>query len=243
MRILAISLDLDDTLWPILPVMARAEERLDAWLRRHCPAVAETHPIPAMRALRERIAAENPHLAHDFTAQRLLTLQAALEPHGYGADHQELAFAEYIAARNEVEPYVDALPALRRLAARVPLVSVTNGNADLERIGLRHYFATCVSAREHGMAKPAPAIFHAACARLGIAPEYVLHVGDDPLLDVHGARTAGLRAAWLNRTGAAAPSGLLAADFTVTDLLDLAERVEALLDAPAGTAPSHTAAS
>jgi putative hydrolase of the HAD superfamily len=35
--IAAITLDLDDTLWPIEPVIARAEERLDAWLKIHCP--------------------------------------------------------------------------------------------------------------------------------------------------------------------------------------------------------------
>src|SRR5690349_5286932 len=65
MRIRAISLDLDDTLWPIEPVMLRAEERLDAWLRQHCPDAAKHYPILAMRALRERISTEHPHLSHD----------------------------------------------------------------------------------------------------------------------------------------------------------------------------------
>src|SRR5262249_29325090 len=179
MRIRAITLDLDDTLWPIEPVMLRAEQRLDDWLKTHCPRAAQTHPIPAMRALRDRVAQDNPGLAHDFSALRRLSLRAALLPHGYAEAHVDDAYATFYAARNEVECYADALPALARLAARFPLVSLTNGNADLERIGLAHFFRFSISSRDVGVAKPAPEIFHAACARLDLAPADVLHVGDD----------------------------------------------------------------
>lgn len=201
MQIKAISLDLDDTLWPIAPVLPRAEQRLHDWLLQHCPAVAAAFPVVLMRDLRDRIASENPHLAHDYTAQRKLSLSAALSPHGYGADMVEAAFAAFYAARNEVQLYADALPALQRLAARLPLISLSNGNADLAQIGLRHLFTDCITAREFGAAKPAPGIFHEACRRLGLAPECVLHVGDDPQLDVDGARAAGLPCAWVNRHG------------------------------------------
>lgn len=203
LRIAAITLDLDDTLWPIGPVMLRAERRLDDWLKTHCPRAAAAYPIPAMRALRDRIARANPHLSHDFSAQRRLSLHTALAEHGYEAAHVESAYSEFYAARNEVECYADALPALTRLAARFPLVALTNGNADVERIGLGRFFRFSLSSRDCGVAKPAPQIFHAACERLGLPPVSVLHVGDDPELDIAGARTAGLRTAWINRTGVA----------------------------------------
>lgn len=222
MQIKAISLDLDDTLWPIAPIVQRAEQRLHDWLLQHCPPVAQAYPVAQMRQLRDRIALENPHLAHDFTAQRKLCLGAALNPHGYGDDMIEAAFDAFYAARNEVELYADALPALQRLAARVPLISLSNGNADLGRIGLRHLFADCVTAREFGLAKPAPEIFLEACRRLGLAPGNVLHVGDDPLLDVHGARAAGLPCAWLNRHGTAWAQAQRP-DLEFTDLTGLAD--------------------
>src|SRR5262249_27379297 len=183
--------------------MLRAEQRLDDWLRTHCPSVAAAYPIRAMRALRDRIAGENPGLAHDFTSQRLLCLRAALQPHGYGDEHVDAAFAEFYAARNEVECYADALPALERLAARYPLVSLSNGNADLDRIGLARFFHFSISSRSFGKAKPAAEIFHAACAGLNLPAAEVLHVGDDVLTDVIGASEAGLRSAWLNRNGVA----------------------------------------
>jgi FMN hydrolase / 5-amino-6-(5-phospho-D-ribitylamino)uracil phosphatase len=227
LQIAAITLDLDDTLWPIEPVMRHAERRLHDWLQMHCPRAAAAYPIEGMRALRDRITQENPHLAHDFSAQRRLSLHTALREHGYGDDHVESAYAEFYAARNEVECYADALPALARLAARFPLVSLTNGNADIERIGLAHLFRFSLSSRDCGVAKPAPEIFHAACARLGLPPHAVLHVGDDPELDVAGARAAGLRTAWINRGGAAWPRSDRP-DLVTSDLAELADRLDAV---------------
>ena len=224
MEIAAITLDLDDTLWPIEPVIVRAEERLDAWLQIHCPRAAAAYPILSMRALRERIAADHPHLAHDFTEQRRLTLEQALIPHGYTMAHVEGAYAEYFTARNEVECYADALPALERLAARYPLVSLSNGNADLRRIGIDGFFRFSISARDCGVGKPDPAIFRAACEGLNLPAGAVLHVGDDAQLDVAGANAAGLKSAWLNRNDApwvgAAPPHI-----HVKNLHELAERL------------------
>ena len=58
--------------------------------------------------------------------------------------------------------------ALARLSARLPIAALTNGNADLARIGIDHHFQVFVSAREHGHAKPDAPIFHATCERLGL---------------------------------------------------------------------------
>jgi putative hydrolase of the HAD superfamily len=79
--------------------------------------------------------------------------------------------------------------------------SVSNGNADLQTIGLSHHFKVSVAAHQLGTAKPDAAIFHAACRELGVAPQDAVYVGDDILLDVQGAQRAGMRAVWMNRTG------------------------------------------
>lgn len=228
MRILALSLDLDDTLWPVLPALEQADRDLDAYLQAHYPDVARAWPIPAMRALRAKVAAERLDLAHDFTTQRHLTMQQAFAACGIDAAPLETLWEIYFAARNRVELYIDTLPALERLAAKLPLASLTNGNADLGRIGLLAHFRQQISAREVGVAKPDPRIFAAASAALGVAPEQLLHVGDDPVLDVQGARDAGLRTAWLNRAGLPWPDELGAApDLILRDLTALADWVEA----------------
>jgi putative hydrolase of the HAD superfamily len=195
----AITLDLDDTLWPIAPVIERAESALHDWMLAHAPNAAVRYPVAAMRTLRDAVALANPHLAHDFTAQRKLSLAHALTDSGHDAELVEAAFAAFHAARNRVDFYPDVGAALDRLAAHAPLAALTNGNADLVQIGLQHRFVFSLGAREHGSAKPDAGIFHAACARLGLAPCDVLHVGDDPELDIVGAARAGLRTCWINR--------------------------------------------
>lgn len=221
MDIRAISLDLDDTLWPIAPVIERIEASVDGWLRSNCPEVAAAFPIPAMRALRDEVAREHPELSHDFAAQRRLTLRRAFAPFKLGDDWVERTYAIYVRVRNEVDCFADTVPALTALAAQVPLISISNGTADLARIGLHEHFRFSVSAQETGVAKPDAGIFIHACERLGVEPQHVLHVGDDPLADVGGARAAGMRTAWINRhatpwTQSAAP------DLVVSDLDALA---------------------
>ncbi len=227
MRILAITIDLDDTLWPVMPALEQADRDLDNYLRQHYPHVAQTWPIPAMRELRASVAAERMDLAHDFTAQRYITMQKAFDACGIAEAPLDALWEIYASARNNVELYPDALPALERLGALLPVVSLTNGNADLERIGLHMHFAHRISARDIGTAKPDVRIFLAAAERLGIPPEQILHVGDDPELDIVGAREAGLRTAWINRAGHPWP-GVLGPKPDL-DLRDLAALVEWLV--------------
>src|SRR3546814_7828088 len=85
----AITLDLDDTLWPIEPVIERAEAVLHDWLCQHAPRAAEQFPVLAMRALRDRIARDNPHLSHDYSMQRMLSLRHALAHSGHDPTHRD----------------------------------------------------------------------------------------------------------------------------------------------------------
>jgi FMN hydrolase / 5-amino-6-(5-phospho-D-ribitylamino)uracil phosphatase len=223
----ALTLDLDDTLWAIAPVIEVAERALDAFLLQHCPEVAARYPLEAMRRLRERVAAEHPHLAHDFTAQRKLSLAIALAEGGADETLADAAFAAFITARNTVELYPDVGPALPRLKRNRRLAALTNGNADLGLIGLATHFEFTLGAREHGAAKPAVSIFHAACARLDCHPGDVLHVGDDPWMDVAGAAAAGMPSCWINRVGMDWPRELPRPDLEVTDLAALADWLDA----------------
>ena len=165
----AITLDLDDTIWPIGPVIVRAETALGEWLREHAPRTAEHWPLEAMRALRDEVAAEHPQLAHDFTQQRLITLERMLRRrrrrHRAWSRRRSMRSSPRAATCTH---YDDSLDALDRLAARVPLAALSNGNADLQRIGLMHVFRFQLGAREHGAAKPAPSIFLAACRAAGL---------------------------------------------------------------------------
>jgi len=197
----AITFDLDETLWPVWPTILRAERALHDWLAENAPRTFERFPVDALRALRDEIARTRADLAHDVAGMRRASITLALERAGDDPALAVGAWDAFMTERQRVEPFADALPALETLAARYPLATITNGNADVNRIGIGHLFQANFSAAEVGFGKPDPRIFHMATAALGVAPHEVLHVGDDPHLDVIGAQAAGLRGVWINRPG------------------------------------------
>src|SRR5690554_2581322 len=223
----AITLDLDDTVWPFAPIGKRIERALDDWLREHCPRTAARFPVPAMRELRARVYEENAHLAHDMSALRRLSIERALHEGGDDIALAGAAYEVFFAARNQVELYPDSADALERISARVPIAALTNGNADLGRIGLQQHFAFQLGAGEHGKAKPSACIFHAACARLECDHGLVLHVGDHIEADVAGAARAGLRSCWINREGRVWQHDEITPDLEFDSLAGLADWIEA----------------
>jgi hypothetical protein len=145
----AICLDLDDTLWPIGPVIARAETTLFEWLAGRYPRVTERHDIASMRRLRERVAEDHPHMRHDLAFLRREALVRHAVEAGYPESLADEGFDRFFTVRNEVEPFADVVPALDALRRGYRLMSLSNGNADLQRIGLAGYF-------EHARARRAP---------------------------------------------------------------------------------------
>jgi FMN hydrolase / 5-amino-6-(5-phospho-D-ribitylamino)uracil phosphatase len=218
----AIAFDLDNTLWDVEPVLARAEARLAAWLQQHCPRIAQRLSSEDMRRARERLARREPHNAHDVTYLRLTALEAHAREHGYDERIAAQAFAVFLTARNEVQAYADVAPSLARLRRRYALASLSNGNADLGSIGLAHAFSVSLNARQIGAAKPERRCFERLAQELGLGPGEILYVGDDPLLDVAAARAAGCSTAWMNRRSLIWPQELAPADLVVHDCAQLA---------------------
>ena len=236
-RVRAVAFDLDNTLWEVEPVIARAEELWLTWLRENCPRIPANLSLEDMRVARQQLAAREPHNAHDFTYLRIASLAAHARDHGYGEEIAEQAFEVFIAARNEVDLHADVRPGLRELQARYRLATLSNGNADLGQIGLADLFAVSLNARGIGAAKPARRCFQALARALDLDESEVVYVGDDPLLDVQAARAAGMISAWMNRSGAPWPDGLQRADIEVSDCLALVRRLENFSATPRSGSP------
>jgi putative hydrolase of the HAD superfamily len=219
-----LTLDLDDTLWPFAPIAIRVQEALEAFLEEHAPRTAATFDAPARLAAARAIRDAHPDLRHDFASLRTLSLRRMLAECDEDPELAEPAYDVVFAARQQVDLYPDVAPALDRLAARLPLLAVTNGNADLERTGVARWFGGVVAAGDLGTGKPDAEIYRVACERLGLVAAEVLHVGDDLELDVHAALRAGLHAAWVHRdlTGETPPHVLRA-----RNLLELADALGA----------------
>jgi FMN phosphatase YigB (HAD superfamily) len=205
----ALLFDLDDTLWPIVPVIVAAEEALYAWLQQHAPAVAAAHSIDSMRARRLALVEADPRHRIDLMALRALVMAEVFAACGEDPGKIAAGMALFGNARNQVTLFDDVAPALQRLGRTFLLGTISNGAADLTAIGMARHFRVSVAAHEFGSAKPDPAIFAHACNALGVAPSEAVYVGDDPALDVLGAQQAGMRAVWINRFDRALPPHIL----------------------------------
>jgi putative hydrolase of the HAD superfamily len=221
LRIDALIFDLDNTLWDVVPVILRAEQLLGEFLGRAYPRILERHTLASMRELRVRVAAEQPAMQHDFTWLRLETLRRLARETGYAESMADEAFEVFHRARNDVVLYDDVLPALSALRGRCRLFAISNGNADLAAIGLAHFFERSLSARDAGVLKPDPRIFRRLLDDAGLDAARVAHVGDDPDADVEGARGAGVRPVWLNRSGAPWPARSAAPEHNIRSLVEL----------------------
>lgn len=198
-----ITFDLDDTLWESGPTLRVAEAEQFAWLATHAPHLDQAPLRYAQH--RQRLLNADDSIRDRPSEWRRRCLAACLQETGYTAEDAaalaEQAFMQFLHARQRVNLHPQALPVLRLLGARYPLGVLTNGNADIQRIGIAEHFQFAFNAEAFGVGKPNPRIFHAALAQAGVEAAHSVHIGDHPLDDITGAQGAGIRAVWFNPRG------------------------------------------
>jgi 2-haloalkanoic acid dehalogenase type II len=216
-----LSFDLDETLWPVAPVIAAAEDTLLSWLRTHYPRTVQGHSVESMRTLRADVTDRHPQQGHDLTFLRHRALKDLFAAAGHEESLADDAMEVFLTERNRVQFYADARPALQRLHSRYRLFALSNGNADLARCGIADLFDGHVTARAAGAAKPDARIYAALLEQAGVDAAQIMHVGDDPLADVVGATQAGMQAVWLNRDARAWPAQFAPPSRTISTLAEI----------------------
>lgn len=220
-NIRAITFDLDDTLWEIHPVIRRAERALHEWLSQHYPRITEKFDPAALREVRANVVSEHPQKSHDLTFLRYTTLAQVASAAGYETDFIDDAFRVFDDVRNDVELFPGVVAALTQLGEQYRIIALTNGNADLKKIGIDGLFDAHITAASAGAAKPSAVIFEAAIQAAGYSAAETLHVGDHPEFDVLGAKAAGMPSVWLNRLGIDWPHAQVAPDIEVAHVEEL----------------------
>lgn len=199
-----ITFDLDDTLWDTAPAIIGAEATLRDWLAANAPKLGPV-PVEHLWEIRSRLLDADPTLKHRISALRRRVLFHALEDAGYAQDvAQDLAdksFEVFLHGRHQVQIFPEVQPMLEILAKTFTLGVITNGNADVRRLGLADYFAFALCAEDLGIGKPDPAPFLEALKRGNADPAHAVHIGDHPGDDIAGAQQAGMRAIWYNPQG------------------------------------------
>ncbi len=193
MTVRVIAFDLDDTLWPVKPVITGAEKALNRWLGgsiRDWPAAARN-----MGAIRDQLLIRDPTLSYQLTELRCKCITEALDRHGKSNARQiaEEAMEVFLHARHDVEYFDGAEECLADLSTRFVLGALSNGNADVRRLTIASHFSFSFSAEDVGAPKPAPNLFEAALAETRVSASEVVYVGDDPILDIDAANRFGMR--------------------------------------------------
>jgi len=122
----------------------------------------------------------------------------------FGLDPSPGEIDQLMAAWQELNPFADVLPALRRLSERYRLVALSNGERDyLEHLVKNRIvwkFDAVISVQTVGAFKPHPGVYRKGAAMLGLEVGQCLMVSANSF-DVMGARMCGLRGAFVNRYG------------------------------------------
>jgi len=201
-KIRALSFDLDDTLWPIAPTLVIAEAALRAWFSKNTPkALSIYEDAERIASLREDLKLRFKDQLHDLSAIRQALIHEVLSLAGEPTHGVEEAFEVFFQARQTVHLFPDVLPALKVLSERFPIVALSNGNANIQQVGLGDFFTHAISAQAFGVSKPDPRIFHHTLNCLNVQADELLHIGDDVHTDVWGARAANIPCVWVNREG------------------------------------------
>jgi len=204
-----IAFDLDDTLWPCMPTIKRAEQATYDWLQQNYPRITQQYPPRALFEFRQQFMQRDEKYRIDLSLMRRemlaeLALQADYDAEAVSTQGFEL----FLQLRHDVHFYEDVFPLLDALRSRYRLGSISNGNASAGRTALKDYFAGWINAADVMVRKPGRELFQAFCDRLEVAPQHCLYIGDDPALDVIGARNAGLQTIWINREQQVWPEAL-----------------------------------
>ena len=198
-----LTFDLDDTLWDIRPVIKNLDQKLYQWLADNAPAYTHKYPIEDFVRLKNLVLNRYPDIAHSVTDVRIKGLQIGLKNAGY-SDQQaailaDQGFAVALKARQEVEYFPHTWAALDALRDQGYLMgAVTNGNADINKVGLQEHFDFQFSAHDSGVEKPDPLIYQHMLEHIQLPASSVIHIGDNPIADVLGAKQLGMATIWVN---------------------------------------------
>ena len=201
MNVELITLDLDNTLWDVDRTIRRAEQNMREWMTSHAPDSLAVYTPEEVLPLRKIVAQRYPDRVHDLSFMRIAVLTEVMRRAGYAskASHlAEQAFQVFFQARNEVIFFPGALETLRVLAEDFELIALTNGNADINAVGIGHHFRTSISSADVGASKPDARMFQAPLEALSLQPHQAIHVGDNLVDDIAGAHSVGMYTVWVN---------------------------------------------
>ena len=197
-----ITFDLDDTFWDIKSTIINAEINSRKWIEDRIKKKIEWGTFDDFLEIRNELIKENPSLDYDlgllrkkmisYHTQKYFKSQKDLD------EFIEEAYMFFLEERHKVEFFDGVIPVLEKLSLNYKLGVLTNGNADIKKLGIDHMFDFSVSSMDVKSNKPDQGHVIRAKELSQINFHNTLHVGDHPVNDVYGARELGINVMWFN---------------------------------------------
>lgn len=220
----AISFDLDDTLYDNHPIIKKAEENFLDYLNNSYPELAQLD-AHKWHLYKNLLAKENPELVHDVSLWRKEILKRVMVVYGIpmvnAIKYAESAFKHFLHLRSNFSVPQQSIDLLNQLAKDYPVIAITNGNVDVEQIGLQDSFKLILKAGNGLKSKPHQDLFSHAANSLGIEVSDILHIGDHLITDVFGAQNNHAQAVWFNPEKAPLSGAKLLPSLELHDLQQL----------------------
>ena len=205
-RLSAVLFDIDDTLYSTTVFARKARENSIAAMIRHGLRI---DPARCYEELTEVISEFSSNYEHHY--EKLLSRLPAAARRGVNPSILVAAavVAYHQTKSRELHPYPDVIPVLKVLARRRLLLGVVTSGLAVKQaeklirlgvVGLLDPRAVFIS-EQIGISKPNPKLYLTACRRLGLSPQAVLYVGDDPRMDVDPPNRIGMRTARIRGGG------------------------------------------
>ena len=200
-KIKAITFDLDDTFWDVKPVLINAEMKTRKFIEDRIGKL-EWVSWEEFKLIREKLIVEDPSYEFDVGKLRkkllLMKIQERISNKETAYELSENAFELFFQERNKVEFFPSVLDEIEKLSQIYELGCLTNGNANIEIIGISKFFKFNISSKDVSANKPSENHFHKAIELLGVNKGELLHIGDHKINDMYGAISYGVKALWFN---------------------------------------------
>ena len=197
-----ITFDLDDTFWDIKSTIINAEINSRKWIEDRIKKKIEWGTFDDFLEIRNELIKKNPSLDYDLGLLRKKMI--AYHTQKYFKNEKDLdefieeAYSFFLEERHKVEFFNDVITVLEKLSLNYKLGVLTNGNADIKKLGIDYMFDFSVSSMDVKSNKPDQGHFIKAKELSQINFHNTLHVGDHPVNDIYGARELGINVMWFN---------------------------------------------
>ncbi|OCL21500.1 5-amino-6-(5-phospho-D-ribitylamino)uracil phosphatase YigB [Gilliamella sp. wkB171] len=196
----AITFDLDDTLYDNSTIVEKSEQEMIKTLHI-CPQLQDV-TLADFHFEKNAVLLANPKIYHDVIIWRIETIKSLCIKAKIATDKiaqiVDDAMTTFNFWRHTMHVPQSTHTLLALLATKFPLAVITNGNVDINKIGLGNYFQFSLRGGANGRSKPFPEIFNLAADKLALPVGNILHVGDNLMTDVNGAINNGFLGCWLN---------------------------------------------